>query len=80
LATSRSRCPADVAQIVAFEIFAKAFEVAAQSALACAAKLQIDLAAACKKNLLILSLAQRRIDAHRLLEGRHRPALHQPER
>jgi hypothetical protein len=65
LAAPRRRRPADVAQVVAFEILAKALEVAAQAALARAAKLQIDLAAAREKNLLILALAQRRIDAHR---------------
>src|ERR1700691_2156030 len=46
------RCPADVAKVVAFEIFAEALEVAAKTALTCTAQLQFDLAAASEKDLL----------------------------
>ena len=44
------------------------------------AELQIDLAAAGEKDLLVFALAQRGIDAHGLMERRLGPALDEPER
>src|SRR5205814_9944025 len=64
VAAARRGGPADVAQVIAFAVFAQAFEVAAQAALARQAELESDLAAAGKEDLLLLSGAQRRLDAH----------------
>ena len=60
--------PADVAQVVTFEILAEALEVAAKSALAHLAQFEIDLTAAREKDLLVFALSKRGIDAHGLLE------------
>ena len=62
-AAARGGGPADVAQVVAFAVFAEALEVAAQAALASLAQLEIDLAAAREKDLLLLGGAQHRVDA-----------------
>ena len=63
-AASRGGGPADVAQVVAFAVLAQALEVAAQAALPRLAQLQVDLAAAREKDLLLFAGAQGRIDAH----------------
>src|SRR5579862_6775429 len=76
-AASRSCSPADVAQVVALTILTQALEVAAQPALTGLAQLQINLPAACEKDLLFFSSSQRRINADLLHQRRLRPALSQ---
>jgi hypothetical protein len=78
-AAARGRGPADVAQIVAFSVLAQAFEVAAQTAQAGLAELEVDLAAAGKKDLLLLAGAEGRIDTHCLNERGAGPVLGQTQ-
>ena len=74
--------PADVAQVVAFAVVAQAFKVAAETAQARLAELQINLAAAGKEYLLLLAGAQSGIDADRWVSGARaqRSASPRPER
>ena len=78
-AAPRRRGPADVAQIVALAVIAQALEVAAQATLLRATQLQINLAAASQKDLLLFTGMQRRVDAHRLRKRRAGPALGEPQ-
>jgi hypothetical protein len=72
--------PADIAQIVAFAVFAQAFEVTAQAALPRQAKLQIDLPAAGQKHLLLLGGAQGGIHTNGLSQRGLGTAIRQSER
>ena len=74
LAAPGRGCPADIAQVVAGEVFAQAFEVAAQASLTHLPELQIDLAASGQEDLLVFALAQRGINTHRLLRAAPRPS------
>ena len=78
-AAARGGGPADVAQVVALAILAQALEIAAQAALARLAQLQVDLAAAREKYLLLFAGLERGVDTHGLLERRARPAVHEPQ-
>jgi len=71
--------PADVAEVVAFAVFAEGFEVAAETALTGLAELEVDLAAPGEEDLLFLAGAQGGVDADGLGEGREGPALGEAE-
>jgi hypothetical protein len=57
-AAPRRGRPADIAQVVALAVLAQALEVAAQAPLPRLPQLQVDLAAAGQKDLLLLAGAQ----------------------
>src|ERR1017187_2279719 len=79
-APARRGRPANVAQIVALTVLAQTLKIAAQPALSRLAQLEIDLAAAGEKDLLLLAGAQGGVNPHRLYEGRLGPALGEPQR
>jgi len=74
IATARGGGPAEVAEVVAGTVFAKAFEFASEAALAQLTKLEVDAPGFGEKELLFFGGAEFGVDADGLDELRRGPA------